>query len=135
MTGTGTAGLRFTDDRVHDLFQALLATRHTIDGFTAAEFRDTMAGLQSHPMTPSQTSYDLQRLREHGFITRRPHTRRYDVTPDGLEHALFLTRAQDRFLRTGLAELAEPVPNRLNTANQAYTTALNDLAQRACLTR
>ncbi|WP_203591214.1 hypothetical protein [Streptomyces sp. SID13031] len=53
-------------------------------------------------------TYDLRRLREHGLITRIPHTHRYHVTDTGLHHVLFLTKSHDRLLRTGLAQLATP---------------------------
>jgi len=134
VTGTRTAGLRFTDPRVHDLFQALLMFKFTTDGFIASEFRSAMSVLHGEAFTACQVTYDLRRLKHHGFITRRPHSRRYDLTPQGLEQALFLLRAQDRFLRTGLAELVEPIPNKLNTANRTYQKALDDLARRSCLT-
>jgi len=49
-----------------------------------------------------------------------------------------LTRLHDRFLRTGLAELAAPtVPvtarRSLAAASRAYTTAIDDLARQAGL--
>ncbi|MGZ6840381.1 MAG: hypothetical protein ACXVHC_08005 [Frankiaceae bacterium] len=48
---------------------------------------------------------------------------RYQVTDTGLHHALFLTRAHQRLLRTGLARLTDPVPSPLNSANRAYQTS------------
>jgi len=75
-----------------------------------------------------QLTYDLRRLRAHGLIIRRPHSNRYQVTDTGLERALFLTRAHDRLLRTGMAELAEPEPRPLQTASRAYQRALDALA-------
>ncbi|HEX9359429.1 MAG TPA: hypothetical protein VF933_37155 [Streptosporangiaceae bacterium] len=58
-----------------------------------------------------------------------PH--RYQVTPAGLRHAMFLTRIHDRVLRTGLAELSRPAPAALRQADRAYQAAINDLTQRA----
>jgi hypothetical protein len=78
-------------------------------------------------------TYDLRRLREHHLITRIPHTHRYHVTDTGLHHALFLTRAHDRLLRTGLAQLADPQPTLLRTASRAYQTALDTLTQQSGL--
>jgi hypothetical protein len=75
-------------------------------------------------------SNDLRRLRAHGLITRLPYSHRYRVTDTGLDHALFLTRAHDRLLRTGLAQLADPTPGRLRTASRAYQSAIDDLAPR-----
>ena len=49
----------------------------------------------------------FRRLRLHGLIERIPHTFRYQVTDTGLAQAVFLTRLHDRFLRTGLASLAD----------------------------
>ena len=72
-------------------------------------------------------TYDLRRLRAHGLITRLPRSNRYRVTDHGLHHALFLTRAHDRLLRTGLAHLADPNPGQLATASRAYQHAIDDL--------
>jgi len=45
-------------------------------------------------------TYDLRRLREHGLITRIPHTRRYQVTDTGLHQALLFTRAHETLTAT-----------------------------------
>jgi len=82
-------------------------------------------------VTPGQATYDLRRLREHGLIERIPHTHRYQVTPAGLRHAMFLTRVHDRVLQTGLAELAGPNPAPLRKAATLYQAAIDDLTQRA----
>jgi len=75
------------------------------------------------------------RLRQHGLIERIPRTFRYQVTGTGLAHALFLTRLHDRFLRTGLADLASPAisDRSLAAAARAYTSAIDDLARQAGL--
>ncbi|MGP8001144.1 MAG: hypothetical protein ACLPKI_28050 [Streptosporangiaceae bacterium] len=84
-----------------------------------------------HTITPGQATYDLRRLREHGLIQRIPHTHRYQVTPAGLRHAMFLTRIHDRVLRTGLAELSGPAPAALRQADRTYQAAIDELTQRA----
>jgi Mn-dependent DtxR family transcriptional regulator len=87
-------------------------------------------------MTSGQVSYDLRRLRYHGLIERIPHSHRYQVTDTGLRHALFLTRAHDRLLRGGLAEIAAPPPahpSKIRTAARAYEAAIDDLLTRAGL--
>ena len=85
-------------------------------------------------MTSGQITYDLRRLRTHGLITRIPHTHRYQVTDPGLRHALFLTRAHTRLLRTGLAEIhGPPVTTKLRAAAHAYETAITELTRAAGL--
>ena len=87
-------------------------------------------------MTSGQLSYDLRRLRYHGFIQRIPRTHRYRVTSAGLRHALFFTRACNRLLHDGLAELAEPAqtqPSKIRAAARTYETAIDDLLTRAGL--
>jgi hypothetical protein len=87
-------------------------------------------------MTSGQLSYDLRRLRYHGFIQRTPRTHRYQVTSTGLRNALFLTRACSRLLHGGLAEIAGPLPtqpSKLRAAARAYETAIDDLVTRAGL--
>jgi hypothetical protein len=55
------------------------------------------------------------------------------VTDTGLKHALFLTRAHDRLLRTGLAQLADPQPTPLRTANHNYQVAIDHLTEQSGL--
>lgn len=50
-------------------------------------------------MTSGQITYDLcRRLRAHGMIERVPHTRRHNITPQGIRQAIFLTRLSQRLL-------------------------------------
>jgi hypothetical protein len=133
-TGARIAGLRFADTRAQALLGALLVFRLYPDGFTNRDLRELVSQLLGKLFSPGQLTYDLRRLRAHGLITRRPHSNRYHVTNTGLEHALFLTRAHDRLLRTGLAELTEPTPSPLQTANRAYQRALDQLMEESRLT-
>jgi hypothetical protein len=137
--GNRIPGLRFGDPRVHALLQALLIHRLLPRGFTNRELRALIApllGTTAEHITAGQMTYDLRRLREHGLITRLPKTRRYHVTDTGLQQAMFLTRAHDHLLRTGLAQLADPAPPApapLKAAGRAYQAAFDDLARQAHL--
>jgi hypothetical protein len=136
-TGARIPGLRFADPRVHALLAALCVHRLHPSGFTSGDLRAVVAELTGRlPQTISagQMSYDLRRLRHHGLIERIPGHHRYRVTDIGLTDALFLTRAHDRLLRTGLAQLAQPDrPSPLRTADRAYRRALDHLADQAGL--
>jgi hypothetical protein len=136
-TGQRVPGLRFTDPRAQALLSALCVFRLLPRGFTHRDLRHHLApqlGLAPEQMTSGQITYDLRRLRLHGLIARIPHTHRYRVTDPGLRHALFLTRAHNRLLRTGLAEIhGPPVPTKLRTAARAYEAAITDLARTAGL--
>jgi hypothetical protein len=135
--GTRTAGLRFTDPRAQALLHILLIFRLHPGGFLNKDLRTLLGEYLGRPphgpgsITPSQATYDLRRLREHSLIERIPHTHRYQVTPAGLRHAMFLTRTHDRILRTGLAELTGPHPAPLRKAASIYQAAIDDLTQRA----
>lgn len=131
--GTRIAGLRFAETRAHALLSALLVFRLLPDGFTNRDLRGLVGQLLGKTMSPGQLTYDLRRLRTHGLIIRLPHTNRYHVTDTGLHHALFLTRARDRLLRTGLAELTDPQPGPLQAASRAYQKAIDNLAERSGL--
>jgi DNA-binding transcriptional ArsR family regulator len=131
--GTRVAGLKFADPRAQALFSALLIFRLLPNGFTNRDLRGLVGQLLATTMSPGQTTYDLRRLREHGLITRLPHSHRYRLTDPGLHHALFLTRAHDRLLRTGLAELAEPQPGPLATASRNYHRAIDQLTRESRL--
>ena len=136
-TGQRVPGLRFTDPRAQALLSALCVFRLLPRGFTHRDLRHHLApqlGLRPEDMTSGQITYDLRRLRLHGLIDRIPHTHRYRVTDLGLRHALFLTRAHNRLLRTGLAEIhGPPVPTKLRAATTAYEHAIDALAQAAGL--
>jgi hypothetical protein len=136
-TGQRVPGLRFTDPRVHALLAAACVFRLLPRGFTNRDLRIHLApqlGLAPEHMTSGQITYDLRRLRIHNLIERIPHTHRYQVTDTGLRHALFLTKAHTRLLRTGLAEIhGPPVPTKLRAADRAYQTAINDLTRAAGL--
>ncbi len=87
-------------------------------------------------MTTGQITYDLRRLRAHGMIERVPHTRRYNITPQGIRQALFLTRRSQRFLIPGMAQITGPSPptdSALRTASRAYEAVIDDLAHQAGL--
>ena len=136
-TGQRVPGLRFTDPRAQALLTAICVFRLLPRGFTNRDLRIHLApqlGLTTEHMTSGQITYDLRRLRAHGLIERIPHTHRYRTTDNGLRHALFLTRAHNRLLRTGLAEIhGPPIPTKLRAAARAYETAVNDLTRTAGL--
>ena len=132
--GARIPGLRLTDPRAQALLHILLVFRLHPAGFTSRDLRALLGELLSQPpgtITPGQATYDLRRLREHGLIERIPRTHRYQVTDTGLRHAMFLTRAHDRVLQAGLAQLDDPAPTALRAASRAYQAALDDLTQRA----
>ena len=69
------AGLRFADQRVHALLQALILFRQLAEGFRAADLRRRLAALSGNdPASISQGAipYQLRRLRLHGLIERIP---------------------------------------------------------------
>jgi len=138
-TGTRIAGLRFGDARVHALLHALLIHRLLPHGFTNRDLRTLIApllGTTAEDITAGKMTYDLRRLRTHGLIHRVPHSRRYQLTDTGLQHALFFTHAHDHLLRTGLAQITDPdppAPSRLRTAARTYQAAFDDLARHAHL--
>jgi hypothetical protein len=138
-TGTRIPGLRFGDTRVHALLRALLIHRLLLHGFTNRDLRTLIApllGTTTEDITAGKMTYDLRRLRAHGLIHRIPHTRRYQITNTGLQHALFFTHAHDHLLRTGLAEITDPdppAPSRLRAAARTYQAAFGELAHYAHL--
>jgi hypothetical protein len=122
--------LRFGDPRVHALLAAITVARLQPDGFTNRHLRAHLAvlmGIDADRLTPGRMSYDLRRLRLHGIIERIPGTHRYRPTPLGWRVAVFFTHAYNRFLRTGLAEIADPA------ADTALHHALDRLAARSGL--
>jgi hypothetical protein len=139
-TGQRVAGMRFTDPRVQALLSVLCIFRLLPRGFTNRDLRDhlePLLGYQPGVISSGQGTYDLRRLRHHGFIERIPHSHRYRLTEDGHRQALFLSRAHNRLVTDGLAELTEPTQpdtsRKLRAASNAYDLAVNDLLHRAGL--
>ena len=105
--------LRFGDPRVQALFSVLVVFRLLPRGFSNRDLRSHLApllGIDPSDMTAGRMTYDLRRLRLHGIIERVPHTNRYQVTSFGLKTAIFFTRTHNRLLRTGLAQICDPLP-------------------------
>jgi hypothetical protein len=138
-TGQRVPGLRFTDPRAQALLSALCVFRLLPRGFTNHDLRGLLEPLLGQPpgtLTRGQATYDLRRLRHHGLIERVPGSHRYQVTDTGHSEALFLTRAHDRVLRHGLAQIASTpteFTTRLRAADRAYRVAINDLVTTAGL--
>ena len=130
INGQRVPALRFGDPRVHALLAAVAIARLQPDGFSNRHLRNHLApllGIEPGHLTPGRMSYDLRRLRLHGLIERIPTTHRYRPTPLGWRVAVFFTHAYNRFLRTGLAEIADPA------TNSALHHELNRLATRSGL--
>ena len=63
-----------------------------------------------------------------GLITRIPHTHRYRPTEHGLHTAMFISAVHDRFLPTGLAQLADELTAPpLRAASRTYRNVLDNL--------
>ena len=135
--GTRVPGLRLGQQRSHALLTALPMFRLQPNGFTNHELRPLIAelrGLQTAAVTVGQMTYDLRRLREHGLITRIPHSHRYRVTDTGQSTARYLSAIHDRLLPTGLAQLTANAPaGPLKTADRAYQHAIDTLTHTAGL--
>jgi hypothetical protein len=123
-----TSGLRFGDPVVHALLTCLLHFRHQLEGFTNADLRALLAeALGVDQLSPGQMSYQLRRLRLHGFIKRRPGRNHYRLTDTGLQTAVAYTLAHDRVLRPGIAQISDP--GLTSELRRAYTR----LVERSCL--
>jgi hypothetical protein len=106
--GQRASALRFADRAVQALLSALLVFRLLPRGFSNRDLRDHWApllGKVPEALTPGQMTYHLRRLRLHGLIERVPRSHRYRVTDSGWRTALFCTRAYNRILRPGLAQV------------------------------
>ena len=96
--GRRASAMRFGDSRVQALAGALCVTVCAVTGITNRSLRALMTGPPGAPYPIAQASYDLARLRRNGLITRRAHANTYDLTPDGLNFAIFYTKVHDRVL-------------------------------------
>ena len=114
--------MRFGDPRAHQLLQAVIVFRQIAQGFRCDDLRRhlaTLSGRAPGQISQGAITYQLRRLRLHGFIERLPNSLRYRVTDFGLRAALFFTRAYNRLLRPASAAAlpgAAPVATPLKRA-------------------
>ena len=109
--GEKAPGLKFGQPRVMALFLALCLFLTLPAGFRNAQLRQHVAALLGRTLDeyrPAQMTYDLRRLRLKGFISRKPGTTCYELTPYGRHTSLFLARLYQRVLRPGLVAAVEP---------------------------
>jgi hypothetical protein len=113
LDGQRAPALRFGDPRVQALLSVLVCFRLLPAGFSNRDLRAHLApllGQEPSVMTAGRITYDLRRLRLHGLIERVPHKHRYQVTPFGLQVAIFFSRSYSRLLRGGLSQICDPLP-------------------------
>jgi hypothetical protein len=125
--GQLASALKFGDPRAMALFQVLCLFCLLPGGFQNAMIRQWMARLLDVPVesfTTGKMTYDLRRLRLHGLIQRIPHSHRYEVTPEGIKVCLFFTKVHARVFRSGLAQIADGLPE---GSNRQITAAMNNL--------
>ena len=137
--GQRTPALRFGDETIQALLQALLVVYLLSPGFKQKELKERLAlllGRDPSTITQGMMSYQLRRLRLHGLIERLPKTHRYRVTTFGLRLALFYTRSYLCLLRPGLSQimaLEPPGDSRLRSHFEKATAAIQLWCQDAKL--
>jgi hypothetical protein len=129
------SGLCFADPRAHQLMQAIIVFRQIAQGFRCDDLRRHLAALSGR--APEQISqgaitYQLRRLRLHGFVKRVNKSFRYRVTDFGLRAALFFTRVYNRILRPasaaalpGLGAVANPLKRAFDNVDAQLTKWIN----------
>jgi hypothetical protein len=139
VAGQRGSALRFGDDTVQALLQALLVLSILSPGFKQKELKERLAqllGLDPSTITQGRMTYQLRRLRLHGFIERLPRQHRYRITPFGLRLALFYTRTYVSVLRPGLSQIVSAQPpgdTRLRTHFDRVTEAVEQWCREAKL--
>ena len=129
------SALRFSDPRVQALLAAIVIFRLLPHGFAHKELKRNLAellGIALEAVTSGMITYDLRRLRLHGFIERIPKSHRYRVTGAGLRVALFATRSYARIIRPGLALAATIDTATGSSALQKAFTRLEDEINAHC---
>jgi hypothetical protein len=112
--GQRASALGFGDPRVLALLHALCLFVVLPTGFANRDLRQLLCqllGTDPAHYHPGKMTYDLRRLRLHGLIRKRPRSHRYEVTPEGLRTALFVTRSYARFFRVVFAYPLGSSPN------------------------
>jgi len=131
--GRRAPAMRFGDPRTQALAGALCSSLGAATGITNRSLRALMTGLTGGNYTMAQACYDLARLRRNGLITRRPHANTYDITPDGLNFAIFYTKVHDRVLAPLFTAGQPQAPPRLRSALAVIQHHIDERLDRARL--
>lgn len=128
--GQRAPALRFGDETIQALLQALLVLSILTPAFKQKELKERLAqllGLDPSTISQGKMTYQLRRLRLHGLIQRLPKTHRYQLTTFGVRLALFYTRSYSCLLRPGLSQIMAAEPpgdNRLRIHFDKTTEAI-----------
>jgi hypothetical protein len=137
--GQRASALRFDDPRVQALLSVIVLFALLPQGFANKDLREPLAhllGIAPAKLTQGRMTYDLRRLRLHGFIERIPHSHRYRLTQPGLRTAIFISRVYARLLRPGLSLLHNGAPPGHSPLHPAFTKvekAINELCEQTRL--
>lgn len=132
VNGLRAPGLPFADPRVQALLHAILIFDLLPAGFNNRELKERLLPLcpPGTTLTPGRMSYDLRRLRYHGFIERLPKTHRYRPTDLGLRTALFFCITYNRILRPAAAKISSEAPVPLRPSLHRLEAALHSWCDR-----
>jgi hypothetical protein len=96
--GTRTVALRYGEPRAMAVLAALCLCLHQVAGLRNRTLHPLVETLFGAPYPSSRMSYDLWRLQVNGLIRRVPATHRWQLTPEGVQTALFLTKSYRRLI-------------------------------------
>ena len=104
--------MRFTDTGAHALLHILPIDRLQPGGFPNRELRSLIARILGPPpdITPSQTTYDLRRLRSTASSNASPAAAATRSPPPACARQCCSPAPTTDLLRAGLAELTVPTP-------------------------
>lgn len=103
VNSVATPGIKLDNERTMTVLSALPQLAHHADGFRSADLRPIVREGLGTDYGTSQATYDLRKLRGKGLLQRRPDSRRYDLTPEGMRVAVLLAKLRDDLLAPLLA--------------------------------
>ena len=112
--GKRISALPRSNTRVQALMNALIGCHLICGGFRNRDLKSRVAhllGKDETEISTGQMSYDLRRLKGHGLVSKVEGSHRYEVTPEGLQLALFISQVERRVYQEGLSELCSGVGN------------------------
>ena len=137
--GKRVSALPRSNTRVQALLNALIGCHLICGGFRNRDLKSRMAqllGKKETEITTGQMSYDIRRLKGHGLIAKVEGTQRYEVTPEGLQMALFISRVERRVYQEGMSEIwSEKPEGKLKRAYESFDREVAALFARQHLDR
>jgi len=105
---TRVGGVNLNQPRMRAVMAAVISLAPTPTGFTVSAVATKVCEILAQEYTPRQAAYDLKKLRGKNLLRKLNHSRRYEVTPEGLRTLTALWLLREKVIKPVLAGAGKP---------------------------